>query len=323
MPAMTYWKTILKQNFRSIETLIDFLEIDHISRHLLVQKRNFPLNLPKRIAEKIEKNNLKDPLFLQFVPVKNDVVLDGFQLDPVQDIAFKQSDKLLQKYHYRALMLPTSACAMHCRYCFRQNFPYEVARKSLEEELTFIKANPSIQEVILSGGDPLSLDDGALSELLDHLESISHVKIVRFHTRFMIGIPERITEGLLNLLQDRIYQVVFVVHINHPKELDADIINAIKKLARLGIPILSHSVLLKDVNDSLEALVELYSTLIQIGIMPYYLFELDKVKGAESFFVERDIAIKLIDNLRMLLPGYAVPRYAVEIPGQASKTILA
>ncbi len=320
---MENWKRILSHNLRSVGDLIDYLELPSSTWELLDLKPHFPLNLPLRIAEKMQKKSLIDPLFLQYAPFKSTKPDPLFTKDPVQDKQFIASEKLLKKYNYRSLILASSACAMHCRHCFRQNFPYETERKGFMQELEAIKLDPTTHEVILSGGDPLSLDDRVLSDLFDHLETIPHVEVIRFHTRYLLGIPERITPKLLNILQNRRFQIVITLHINHSQELDDEIFSAIHSLQKLGIPILCHTVLLKGVNDSFKVLYELYRLLIKKGILPYYLFELDKVQGAERFFVERERGVELIQELRQHLPGYAVPRFAVEIAGEPHKTILA
>jgi KamA family protein len=211
---------------------------------------------------------------------------------------------------------------MHCRYCFRQNFPYETIEKTLDEELQKIRSDPSIFEVILSGGDPLSLPDYKLFALLEELDKIPHVRVIRFHTRFPIGIPERIDEAFLTHLAQIKKQMVFVLHINHPKELDDDVAIALKKLARLGLPLFCQSVLLKEVNDSVEVLASLCERLVECGITPYYLHQLDQVKGASRFAVDQSKGLALIEKLMERLPGYAVPRYVKEIPGSPSKTPL-
>lgn len=319
---MIQWKKILTQNIRSRNALIQLLQLDEHHAKKLSEQPFFAYNVPLRIAQKMSLNNLRDPLFLQYVGLKPSSSHPEFSSDPVCDQAFKQSDKLLKKYNGRALLVCTSACAMHCRYCFRQNFPYETKNKTFEKELLLIAEDSSIHEIILSGGDPLSLDDRIIQTLIKELEKIPHVKIIRFHTRFILGIPERITFELLEILKTTSLQIVFVVHINHVKELDADIFASCKKIQALGIPILCQSVLLKGINDSYEALYSLYMSLIHHGIIPYYLHQLDKVEGAQDYYVEKTVGIELIKRLRASLPGYGVPRFAAEIPHKANKTIL-
>ncbi len=320
---MENWKHILTQNIRSTKQLIELLELSPTDTEKMDLHPHFSLNIPQRIARKIPKKSLTDPLFLQYAPLKKTLSNPLFVKDPVYDEHFVATEKLLRKYNYRSLILASSACAMHCRHCFRQNFPYEKERKGFEKELEIIRADSAIHEVILSGGDPFSLDDRILGQLFDDLEAIPHVKIIRFHSRFFLGIPERVTPELLKLLSNRRFQSIMVLHINHVKELDEDIIHAIQSLQKLGIPILTATVLLKDVNDSFEALYELFHFLISKGLIPYYLFELDKVMGAERFYVEREKGIELIEELRKHLPGYGVPRFAVEIAGEPHKTIIA
>lgn len=318
-----FWRTIQLQNFRSLHKLADFLELDHTVREPLLHLPPFPLNLPLRLAKKIAKNRPEDPIFRQFIPVKDELtVQEGFVDDPVGDGCFRKGPKLIRKYASRALLTVSSACAMHCRYCFRQNFPYETKQKEFTEELKALRNDPSISEVILSGGDPLSLGNEELRSLLSELGNIDSIKRIRFHTRFPIGIPERIDEGFLSLMQEIPKQIYFVVHINHLAELDQEILNAFKAVSRLGIPLLSQTVLLRGVNDSVTVLEELFSFLVDHGIIPYYLHHLDPVTGSARFAVSEEEGKALIRSLTERLSGYAVPKYVREIPGRLSKTSL-
>lgn len=311
------WRKIQLNNFRNLGQLAEFLQID---RAKLSSNPRFPLNLPVRLANKIVKGDLNDPILRQFVPLAEETrsVL-GFVDDPVQDATFCHSKKLLQKYQGRALMLTTSTCAMNCRFCFRKNYDYE-EKSTFEEEIAFIQNDPSLQEIILSGGDPLSLSNRDLSALFDRLSAIDHLKIIRFHTRFPIGIPERIDEDFLQLLQNSPKQIVFIVHSNHPRELDEEVLFALKSIQKLGVPILVHTVLLKGINDDFDTLKALFERFIHNGILPYYLNQLDKVEGAAHFEVEIEKGKKLLEQLRASLPGYAIPTYVTELPGKANKT---
>ena len=289
---------------------------------LLLKNPDFPINVPRRLAEKMRKNDLTDPLFLQFVPLHKELESAAdFTLDPVQDGVYVRSPKLIRKYAKRALLVTTSVCAMHCRYCFRQNFPYE-KEAGFEKELSWIESNPDIFEVILSGGDPLSLPDATLQRLLDRLDAIPHVKVVRFHTRFPIGIPERITDALLTILANRRVQIVMVLHINHPNELDDQLFVALSKLQKLGIPLMTQSVFLRGINDHVDILEKLFLMLIAHGIIPYQLHRLDKVRGTAHFLAE-DAEIKgIMRELDKRLPGYALPEYTADVPGESSKVRL-
>lgn len=316
-----FWRQVQKGNFTKIEALLDFLELAPSLRDKILMKPRFSLNLPRRLAEKIAKNTLDDPLLRQFVPsVEEEASIPGFLEDPVQDGSFRKSAKILHKYQGRALVIATSACAMHCRFCFRQNFPYETEQKGFAGEIAYLQKHPDITEVILSGGDPLSLSDETLSSLLQEIASIPHIQRIRFHTRFPIGIPERIDSSFLEILRAVPKQIFFVIHCNHPKELDTDIIDALEKVRLLGIPVLNQSTLLKGVNDQEETLLALSEALLEAGILPYYLHQLDPVAGASHFDLPAERGVELIQHVQKNLSGFGVPRLAREEPGKPSKT---
>ena len=317
------WREIQKSNFTRLNDLADFLALSVEFRAKLLPSPSFSLNLPRRLAEKITKNRLDDPILRQFVPLQEEALVSpGFVSDPLQDQQFRESNKLLKKYHGRALLITTSACAMHCRFCFRQNFPYETEVKGFEKELFILQNNETISEVILSGGDPLSLSDATLGQLFLSLEKIPHLRRIRFHTRFPIGIPERIDDPFLNVLSSNSKQIFFVIHCNHPKELDDDVIKALKKIQSLGIPVLNQSVLLKGVNDDEAILLSLSERLIDSGVVPYYLHQLDPVQGAAHFAVSDSKALRLIQFIQENLSGFGVPRLVREEPGYPNKTII-
>lgn len=315
------WKQILRQNFTNWLKLSEFLEFDQLNQSQILVCKQFPLNLPYRLAAKIQKNTWNDPILKQFLPhIKENEVHPGFVSDPVQDVIFRKEAKLLHKYSGRILMVTTSACAMHCRYCFRKNFDYEVTEKGFENEIKSIQEDASIEEVILSGGDPLSLSNEKLQSLLTALASIPHLKRLRFHTRFPIGIPERLDDAFIQMIERCPFTVYFVVHSNHATELDEDVLYYLKKVRQAGAILLNQSVLLKDVNDSVDALVDLLKKLCDNGILPYYLHQLDRVQGAAHFEVEESYGLKLIEEARKRLPGYAIPEYVREIANQPNKT---
>lgn len=320
--AMTtpLWRRVQKENFTNVAELADFLELSEENRKRLLLAPKFVLNLPKRLASKIGKNDPTDPIFRQFVPLLDEQIKQpGFTPDPVCDLSFRKEKKLLHKYSGRALLLPTSACAMHCRYCFRQNFPYE-SNSDLSQELAYLTTHTDIREVILSGGDPLSLSDAALAQYLNALGAISHIRRIRFHTRFPIGIPERIDASFLALLRSSQKQIYFIIHCNHARELDADVVQALRKIALLGIPLLNQSVLLKGVNDDEETLLNLSEALVDAGVMPYYLNLLDPVEGAGHFKISAARARELLQYVQERMSGYGVPQLAKEEPGARSKT---
>lgn len=322
-PKTVLWREIQRQNFTKLNDLADYLALDQQKRFFLCQTPSFPLYVPRRIAAKMAKNDLQDPILKQFLPtIYEETSSDGFALDPVADHCFQKEKKLLQKYPGRALLLTTSACAMHCRFCFRQNFPYERQRHGFEEELQLISEDDSLSEIILSGGDPLSLDDRILSSLMHDLDSIAHIKRIRFHTRFPIGIPERIDQNFLEILAASSKQIIFIIHANHFSEFDEDIFAALKEIQKLAIPVLCQTVLLKGINDDYETLKTLFEGIVDRGILPYYLHQLDRVRGSAHFEADEGKMKELIVNLRENLSGYAVPQYVRENPGEKSKTPL-
>lgn len=318
-----HWKKIKKTNFTNIEKLADFLELSPRDRKEITAFPKFPLNLPLRFAKKISKGTLEDPLLRQFLPLKKELKKQkGFLKDPVGDLCSQKEKKLLHKYPGRALLLLSSACAMHCRYCFRRDFPYQSSKTGFEKELAYIRDDSSIEEVILSGGDPLSLDGQVLEALLQSVESISHVKRLRIHSRFIVAIPERVDEQFLKMLEKSRLKIFFVLHCNLAQELDKEVIEAVDKLQKKGVVVLNQAVLLKSVNDNYEALKQLSDHLANHGIIFYYLHQLDRVEGAAHFEVSEEKGLALIQKLRETSSGYAVPRYVREVSGEPSKTPL-
>jgi EF-P beta-lysylation protein EpmB len=318
---MDLWKQILKTNLRGKDQLISFLNIDNKNASFIINQKAFPLNLPLRIAKKIKKNCLQDPLFLQFVPLDIEKInKKDFIKDPLSEKSFKKTPKLLMKYFGRALILTTEACSMNCRFCFRKNFSKLQCSPCFKEELSWIKKNTDIREVILSGGDPLFLSNKNLENLFIELDKIEHIKRIRLHTRFIIGIPERIDKSLLKILSASNKQIYFVIHCNHPKELDEDIFNVLKKIHSLGIPVLSQSTLLKKINDHTDVLENLFTLLSDNGIIPYYLHQLDKIDGASHFEVDENKIKKIYQELERKLSGYSLPKFVKEMPGNFSKT---
>jgi EF-P beta-lysylation protein EpmB len=317
------WRQIQRDNFTCIHKLAAFLELSTDLQAKLLVTPKFILNLPQRLAQKIGKNTLDDPIFRQFVPLGLELERPlGFMADPVCDKSFLKERTILHKYKGRALWLTSSACAMHCRYCFRQNFPYETTVQDFSAEMAYLQQNSDIKEIILSGGDPLSLGNEALKNLLNAFDAIPHISRIRFHTRFPIGIPERIDDAFLALLSQIKKQIVFIIHCNHASELDQDVTDALRKIRELGIPILNQSVLLKGVNDEEETFLTLCETLVNGGIMPYYLHLLDPVIGSQHFAVTEERGVELIRYVQLRLSGYGVPRLVREEAGHQSKTFI-
>ncbi|HUT95911.1 MAG TPA: EF-P beta-lysylation protein EpmB [Thermoguttaceae bacterium] len=289
-------------------------------------ERGFPLLVPRTYLARIRRGDPHDPLLLQILPREEERDQPaGFTTDPVGEAHIARTCGLLRKYRGRALMVATPDCAVHCRFCFRRHFPYPSLPKPpnrWEPALDEIAADPSIREVILSGGDPLTLDDGLLAQLAQRLAEIPHVRRLRVHTRVPIVIPQRVTEELLAWLRGTRLTPIVVVHVNHPAEIDDQVASALGRLVDAGVPVLSQSVLLRGVNDRLDVLARLYERLVDLRVMPYYLHQLDRVAGAAHFEVPESTGVELIEQLRAHLPGYAIPRYVRETPGEANKRVL-
>lgn len=272
----------------------------------------------------MEYGNPQDPLLRQVLPTAEESIeLSGFSHDAVGDLAASAGHGLLKKYRGRALWVVNGVCAVHCRYCFRRHFPYaETGPAEWERALELIAADKSLEEVILSGGDPWTLTDSSLASILERLESFEHIRRIRFHTRLPILIPQRVTTRLLGILTQCRRQVSVVVHANHPRELCAETLGALQKLVRSGIPVLNQAVLLRGINDCEQVLAGLCRGLVDVGVYPYYLHQLDRVHGAAHFEVSETTGMALIRSLRGQLPGFAVPRYVREIAGGTGKEVI-
>jgi|HigsolmetaAR201D_1030396.scaffolds.fasta_scaffold01421_7 EF-P beta-lysylation protein EpmB len=318
------WQRELAEAVSDPRELCRLLDLDpSVLEPALAAARSFPLKVPRSFIAKMRKGDPRDPLLLQVLPLAAELErTPGFSEDPVGDLASRAGSGVLHKYHGRALVVATGACAVHCRYCFRRHFPYSeesALHAGWSDALRTIAADPSITEVILSGGDPLSLSDRRLREFSDGLLKVGHVKRLRIHTRYPMVLPTRIDGQLLNWLRSLPIQRVVVIHANHAREIDAEVVAACQALAATGATLLNQSVLLAGVNDSVEALAELSEALFAAGVLPYYLHVLDRVQGAAHFEVPERRALELHDALASRLPGYLVPKLVREIPGAPAK----
>lgn len=289
-------------------------------------QREFPLRVPHSFVRRMRKSDPNDPLLRQVLPLaaEEHSVL-GYSADPVGEAAAQNAPGLLQKYHGRALLIATGACAIHCRYCFRREFPYAAQTDRFgrwQSALAALATDTTIEELILSGGDPLTLSDRRLTELTDRLRGIAHLRRLRIHTRQPIVLPARIDRSFTRWLSSLPWPVALVVHCNHPAEIDAEVVGALRELRAAGATLLNQSVLLAGVNDDAQVLATLSQQLFAASVLPYYLHLLDPVNGAAHFDVPEDRARALLAELARRLPGYLVPRLVREIPGQPAKTVV-
>ena len=326
--ASSDWQQSLRRAVRDPDELCRRLELP--AEYTAAARRAaalFGVFVPQEYLNRMRRADPYDPLLRQVLPLGEEFrAANEYTDDPVGDGEALAAPGLLHKYDSRVLLVTTGACAVHCRYCFRRHFPYAAMPKRADDwqpALDRIAADATIEEVILSGGDPLTLLDARLAELVHRLEGIEHLRRLRIHTRLPIMIPSRMTRPLLDCLGGTRLTTLMVIHANHAAEIDDEVASALSTLVAAGMPTLNQSVLLRGVNDDADALVELSKRLVDIGVMPYYLHQLDRVRGAAHFEVPVDRGIAIVEQMRTRLPGYAVPRFVQEIPGAAHKQTLA
>lgn len=319
------WKSLLAGAIRSPRALLERLSLapEHWGPGADRAHELFPVFVPEPYLSRIRVGDPRDPLLLQILPVLEEArPVPGFIADPLDEASHTPSPGLIRKYHNRALLVLTGACAVNCRYCFRRQFPYADNRLDgvhRGQALALLADAPEINEVILSGGDPLVRTDESLRQLIEELAAIPHIKRLRIHTRLPVVIPQRVTPGLLQCLADTRLQTVMVLHINHPQEIDSAVSLAAHRIRRQGVTLLNQSVLLASVNADVQTLCELSEQLFEAGILPYYLHCLDPVSGAGHFRVDDKRARLLAGEMLKKLPGFLVPRLVREIPGRQSK----
>lgn len=317
------WQAMLAEAITDVAELLATLDLTPAQLKNPVTHPDFPLRVPRGFVARMEKGNAVDPLLLQVLPGAAEAcVTPGYHADPVADQDAMVIPGVLHKYQGRVLLIATGACAIHCRYCFRQHFPYQeanAARAQWQQAVTYIGQQPQLHEVILSGGDPLMLGDHKLQELVLQLAAIPHVRRLRIHSRLPIVVPQRITPALIQVLTGTRLQTLMVLHCNHPNEIDAEVQQALQTMQRAGITLLNQAVLLHGINHLPQTQRRLSETLFHSGVLPYYLHMLDQVQGAAHFEVPESAALELMQQLQASLPGYLVPRLVREIPGAPAK----
>ena len=309
---------------QSIDQLCELIQLSPAELNL-DRKSSFALKVPRHFANQIKPNDPQDPLLLQILP---DLIESkqsiNFTTDPVGDLNSNPIKSLIHKYYGRVLLIVSPKCDIHCRYCFRRHFPYEQAKKNhWQEAIDYIANDHSISEVIFSGGDPFSISENILIDLIHKIEQIPQVSTLRIHSRTPVVMPEKADKTtLINRLKTSRLNIVLVTHCNHPNELTADTAKLFQKYQQANITLLNQTVLLKSINDSVEILEKLSRKLFQQGVLPYYCHLLDKVSGAEHFLVKNHQGGVLLEGLRKRLPGYLVPKFMTEIEGEPYKTQL-
>jgi len=317
------WRAALKRAYRQPEALLAALGLSEQAAAYQPDHPSFRLLVPEAFVRRMQPGRMDDPLLQQVLPQADEAQLaDGYRTDPVGDRASYQGGGVLHKYQGRALVITTGACAVHCRYCFRQHFPYATdssLHQGWMQALETIAQDPSINEVILSGGDPLMLTEAQLSAFTDGLAQLPHVRRLRLHTRVPVVLPERVDDALLGWIERLPWPLVMVIHANHPNEFDADLSRAMQRLRPQCAALLNQSVLLAGINDQADTLIDLMEKGFACGVLPYYLHQLDRVQGAQRFAVSDTQALAIMHELRRQLPGYLVPKLVREEAGQPYK----
>ncbi len=322
------WQSQMSDLITQPKELLDLLDLssDQLLSGAILASETFKLRVPRAFAEKIEKGNSLDPLLLQVLPHHLELEdHEGFITDPLGEEEANQQPGVLHKYKSRFLLTLTGACAVHCRYCFRRHFPYQENLPKNDDWINianYIESKPEINEVILSGGDPLTISNRKLQLWIERLESIKQLKYVRIHSRVPVVIPSRVDDEFISILKNSRLRIILVIHSNHALELDEYTCSKLNGLVENKITLLNQAVLLKGVNDSANILANLSYKLFDIGVMPYYLHVLDKVKGAHHFDLEPDTINQIYTELLATLPGYLVPKLVREIAGEKNKTPL-
>ncbi|NWF33232.1 EF-P beta-lysylation protein EpmB [Stenotrophomonas sp. SAM-B] len=324
LAAPVRWQQRWREAIRDPRELLRQLGLDPVELGVSDEAAGqFAVRVPQGFAARMRHGDRHDPLLRQVLPITDELkIVPGFSLDAVGDGAAKKATGVIQKYRGRALLVTTGSCAINCRYCFRRHFDYgteNAAREGWRDAVDAIAQDPDIDEVILSGGDPLSLATHKLVELTQALRQIPHLRRLRIHSRLPVVLPERVDDELVQWLDSLPWPVAFVIHANHANEFDASVDAAMARLRGAGATLLNQAVLLRGVNDSIEALQALSERSFAAGVLPYYLYQVDRVEGVAHFEVDDDIAKDLHAQLTARLSGYLVPKLVREISGDTSK----
>ncbi|MCG3871469.1 EF-P beta-lysylation protein EpmB [Psychrobacter sp. Ps7] len=316
------WQTQLSEAITSIDELLSILKLESLRAEVYVPK-HFELRVPRGFVAKMSIGDSNDPLLRQVLPDQREQIkVTGYVADPLSENTQNPVKGMLHKYQSRVLLTVTGACAIHCRYCFRQHFDYSANMPTAEAKeniIDYITAHPEINEVILSGGDPLNVTNRRLFAWLDSLESLPQLTTIRLHTRLPLVIPARLDDALLTRLSQSRCHIVMVIHCNHANEIDALTAEHLQRARAAGITLLNQAVLLKGINDSVAVQMQLSQRLFSCGVLPYYLHVLDKVAGAAHFDNDERFAIELYWSLLAALPGYLVPKLVRELPNKPFK----
>jgi EF-P beta-lysylation protein EpmB len=322
------WSQHLSQALTSLPELVKHLGLsEKLSQQGIEAHQSFKLLVPRPYLSRIEYGNPNDPLLLQILPSAAEMQkVTGYTKDPLEEADHNPQKAIVHKYKRRLLVITTGTCAVNCRYCFRRHFPYgdnQLAQAEWQSVIEYLEKHPEVNEVILSGGDPLMMKDALLADKIGLLEALPQIKRLRIHSRLPVVIPARVCDDMLTWINKSRLDIIMVWHINHANEMDNELAQAAFKLKQAGVTLLNQGVLLKGINDTVDAQVNLSEAVFDAGILPYYMFTLDPVEGAAHFDISIEDAQRLMGKVAAELPGYLVPRLAKEIPGKPAKSVFA
>jgi lysine 2,3-aminomutase len=314
------WKQILLQSLTTTEALSAFFEIDETALQKVTDR--YPMRINPYYLGLIKKKD--DPIYKQCIPDKREISDKNGMDDPLNEEGLSPVFGLTHKYPDRVLFLVSAQCAMYCRFCNRKRKVGRssmVTKKSIKEGFSYIKGHKKIRDVLLSGGDPLLLENRDLYSILTELRAINHVEIIRIGTRVPCTLPQRITHHLAKMLK-KFHPLYIHTHFNHPDEITPEATLACERLADAGIPMGCQIVLLKGVNDDLTTMKNLVQKLLIIRVRPYYLFQADLTKGTSHFWTPINKGLEIISGLQGYTSGLCVPHFAVDLPRGGGKVPL-
>jgi lysine 2,3-aminomutase len=317
------WRWQLSNRLNTIEDFEKVLELTDSERQALGTPGLFRVDITPYFVSLIDPNDPEDPIRKQVVPRAEEITpFTGMMEDSLAEDRHSPVPGLVHRYPDRVLMLVTTQCASYCRYCTRSRIVGDpmanFSHVDFDAQIDYLKRTPQVRDVLLSGGDPLTMAPRVLEELIARVREIEHIEIIRIGTRVPVFMPQRVDDDLCNMLQ-KYHPLWLNIHVNHPNEITAELAQACDKLSRAGIPLGNQSVLLAGVNDCVNIQRDLVHKLARIRVRPYYLYQCDLVEGSGHMRTPIAKGIEIMEGLRGHTSGYAIPTYVIDAPGGGGK----